>query len=84
VRFVFIALLLVVNTVGVAAQECDPNYAGACVPNVWPSDVDCAGGSGNGPYYTDGTHNFRVVGVDRYKLDTDDEDHLACEPPPRR
>jgi resuscitation-promoting factor RpfB len=28
-------------------QQCDPNYSGACVPIA--SDVDCAGGSGNGP-----------------------------------
>src|SRR5262249_2690692 len=30
-------------------QQCDPNYSGACVPIA--SDVDCAGGSGNGPAY---------------------------------
>ena len=65
------------------AQECDPNYAGSCVPNVWPQDVDCLGGRGNGPYYTDGTQSFRVVGEDRYDLDTDDPDNLACEPPRR-
>lgn len=65
------------------AQACDPNYAGSCVPNVWPADVDCAGGNGNGPYYTDGTQSFEVVGVDRYDLDTNDPDNLACEPPRR-
>ncbi len=63
------------------AQPCDPNYSGSCVPNVWPDDVDCAGGKGNGPYYTDGTQSFRVVGDDRYDLDTNDDDNLACEPP---
>ncbi len=63
------------------AQSCDPNYSGSCVPNVWPRDVDCAGGNGNGPYYTDGTQSFRVVGEDRYGLDTNDPDRLACEPP---
>ncbi len=51
------------------------------MPNVWPEDVDCAGGKGNCPYYTDGTHSFLVVGEDRYDLDTDDRDKLACEPP---
>lgn len=61
-------------------QACDPNYVGSCVPNVWPDDVDCAGGQGNGPYYTDGTLSFRVVGEDRYDLDTNDPDDLACEP----
>jgi hypothetical protein len=29
-----------------AAGRCDPDYAGACVPIA--SDVDCAGGKGNG------------------------------------
>ena len=32
--------------------SCDPNYTGACVPIA--SDVDCAGGSGNGPAYVEG------------------------------
>lgn len=50
-------------------SNCDPNYTGACVPNVYPSDVDCAGGSGNGPYYVSGP--VYVVGVDRYGLDRD-------------
>ncbi|WP_290865407.1 excalibur calcium-binding domain-containing protein [Hamadaea sp.] len=53
---------------------CDPNYAGACVPVA--SDVDCAGGSGNGPAYFSGT--ARVVGTDIYDLDRDN-DGIACE-----
>lgn len=52
---------------------CDPNYADACVPI--DSDVDCAGGKGNGPSYFDGV--ARVVGSDIYKLDGDG-DGLAC------
>jgi len=40
--------------------------------------VDCAGGKGNGPYYTDGTQSFRVIGEDRYGLDRD-HDGYACE-----
>ncbi len=48
-------------------SNCDPNYTGACVPNVYPSDVDCAGGSGNGPYYVQGP--VTVVGTDHYGLD---------------
>lgn len=56
--------------------NCDPNYTGACVPNVYPSDVDCAGGSGNGPYYVSGP--VHVIGVDHYGLDGDG-DGLACE-----
>jgi hypothetical protein len=41
-----------------AQDACDPNYADACVPIA--SDVDCAGGSGNGPEYVVGP--VRVVG----------------------
>jgi hypothetical protein len=66
------------------AQGCDPNYAGACVPNVDPADVDCLDGEGNGPYFTDGTTSFEVVGEDVYGLDTNDPDNLACEPRPAR
>jgi hypothetical protein len=58
-----------------AKQKCDPNYKGRCLkPNV--SDYDCAGGSGNGPYYVSGP--FRVVGRDHYRLDAD-RDGIACE-----
>jgi hypothetical protein len=53
---------------------CDPNYSGACVPVA--SDVDCAGGSGNGPAYVDGP--VRVVGNDIYDLDRDG-DGIACD-----
>lgn len=55
--------------------SCDPNYTG-CVPNVYPADVDCAGGSGNGPYYAQGP--VQVIGTDRYGLDRDG-DGTACE-----
>ncbi|WP_395245521.1 G5 domain-containing protein [Agromyces sp. MMS24-K17] len=53
---------------------CDPNYTGACVPIA--SDVDCAGGSGNGPEYVWGP--VRVVGSDIYDLDRDG-DGIACD-----
>jgi hypothetical protein len=56
-------------------RHCDPNYSGACVPVA--SDVDCAGGSGNGPAFFGGVAT--VVGVDIYQLDRD-RDGLACEP----
>lgn len=82
-RFLLTAIIVIAGTMSAVAQSCDPNYAGSCVPNVWPADVDCAGGEGNGPYYTDGTQSFRVVGTDRYGLDTNDQDNLACEPKPR-
>jgi hypothetical protein len=56
-------------------HHCDQNYSGRCLrPNV--SDYDCAGGSGNGPYYVSGP--FRVVGSDHYRLDSD-HDGIACE-----
>jgi hypothetical protein len=53
---------------------CDSNYAGACVPIA--SDVDCAGGSGNGPAYVRGP--VTVVGSDIYGLDND-RDGVGCE-----
>lgn len=56
-----------------AASECDENYSG-CVPIA--SDVDCAGGSGNGPAYVRGP--IRVIGSDIYDLDRDG-DGIACE-----
>jgi hypothetical protein len=58
-----------------APSGCDSNYADACVPIS--SDVDCAGGSGNGPAYFDSI--ARVVGSDIYELDRDG-DGYACEP----
>lgn len=57
-----------------APSGCDPNYAGACVPIA--SDVDCAGGSGNGPAYVRGP--VTVVGSDIYGLDND-RDGVGCE-----
>jgi len=49
------------------SSNCDPNYSGACVPIA--SDVDCAGGSGNGPAYVSGP--VYVIGTDIYDLDRD-------------
>jgi hypothetical protein len=54
------------------STACDPNYSG-CVPVA--SDVDCAGGSGNGPTYTG---QVNVIGSDIYDLDRDG-DGIACE-----
>lgn len=53
--------------------NCDPNYA-PCVPIA--SDVDCAGGSGDGPVYVRGP--IRVIGRDIYRLDSD-HDGIACD-----
>lgn len=55
-------------------SSCDANYSGACVPV--DSDVDCAGGSGNGPSYVSGP--VTVVGSDVYDLDRDG-DGTGCE-----
>ncbi|MER5700893.1 G5 domain-containing protein [Micromonospora sp. NPDC002296] len=54
-------------------RECDPNYGG-CVPIA--SDVDCTGGSGNGPAYVTGP--VRVIGDDIYDLDRDN-DGYGCD-----
>lgn len=60
-----------------AEGGCHPSYSGACVPTGF-SDVDCAGGSGNGPGYVS-EKRFRVVGPDVYGLDGNDGDGIACE-----
>ena len=57
-----------------SSGKCDPNYAGACVPIA--SDVDCAGGTGNGPAYVRGP--VQVIGQDIYRLDAD-HDGIGCE-----
>ena len=54
--------------------DCDPNYSGECVPI--DSDVDCGGGSGNGPSYVYGV--VKVVGSDIYDLDRDN-DGYGCD-----
>ncbi|MGI8984785.1 MAG: thermonuclease family protein [Acidimicrobiales bacterium] len=64
------------TTPAAPASGCHPSYAGACVPMGF-SDVDCAGGSGNGPGYVS-AKNFQVVGPDLYRLDSDG-DGIACE-----
>ncbi|MGH3762459.1 MAG: hypothetical protein ACRDTB_32535, partial [Actinophytocola sp.] len=55
------------------ASDCDENYTG-CVPVA--SDVDCAGGSGDGPAYATGP--VQVIGADVYDLDGNG-DGTACE-----
>jgi hypothetical protein len=57
-----------------AGGGCDPNYAGQCVPIA--SDVDCGGGTGNGPAYVWGA--VTIVGTDIYDLDRDG-DRIACD-----
>jgi hypothetical protein len=63
------------RTASATKRRCDPNYKGACLrPDV--SDYDCAGGSGDGPYYVRGP--VKVVGRDHYRLDAD-HDGIGCE-----
>jgi hypothetical protein len=57
-----------------AQDQCHPSYQGPCVPMA--SDVDCAGGSGNGPAYVRGP--VYVVGPDVYDLDRDGNG-VGCE-----
>lgn len=54
------------------SRDCHPSYD-PCVP--YASDVDCAGGSGDGPAYTG---PVRVIGPDEYDLDRDG-DGYGCE-----
>lgn len=65
--------LLCTTGFGSSQESCDPNYD-PCVPIA--SDVDCAGGSGNGPAYVQGP--VRVIGSDVYGLDRDG-DGIGCE-----
>ena len=53
--------------------SCNRNYGG-CVPIA--SDVDCAGGSGDGPRYVHGP--VKVIGSDVYGLDADG-DGWGCD-----
>ena len=62
-----------VPAVNRSQDACDPNYSD-CVPIA--TDVDCAGGDGNGPEYVQGP--VRVLGTDIYQLDRD-RDGIACE-----
>lgn len=55
------------------SPQCDPNYSG-CVPIA--SDVDCAGGKGDGPAYVKGP--VKVIGKDIYRLDREG-DGIGCE-----
>jgi hypothetical protein len=72
-RVLFTALLLTGAGCVSARGQCDPNYD-PCVPIA--SDVDCAGGSGNGPAYVEGP--VTVTGRDIYGLDRDGNG-IGCE-----
>lgn len=68
-----LAAIYAILVAGAAAAECHPSYEGACVPIA--RDVDCAGGSGNGPEYVRGP--LKVAGPDDYELDRDGNG-IAC------
>jgi hypothetical protein len=71
--------LTVVSTARVVEPSvtCTPGYR-PCIP-LRRSDVDCRGGSGNGPRYTRRGVVYRVRrGYDRYRLDAD-HDGWGCE-----
>ncbi|WP_331000309.1 excalibur calcium-binding domain-containing protein [Pseudosulfitobacter pseudonitzschiae] len=72
-RILVVTTLLLHLAMPTWSQGCDPNYS-PCVPIA--SDVDCAGGSGNGPAYVEGP--VTVNGSDIYGLDRDG-DGVACE-----
>lgn len=58
-----------------AAQDCVAGYS-PCIPPG--DDVDCAGGSGNGPRYVEGPIIVDQSQGDRYGLDSDG-DGVGCE-----
>lgn len=54
-------------------QGCHPSYSGCLKADA--SDYDCAGGRGNGPYYTGRVY---IYGQDVFDLDRDG-DGVGCE-----
>jgi flagellar hook assembly protein FlgD len=57
--------------------NCTQGYS-PCLVYHGGADYDCAGGSGNGPYYTKPGVVYHVTGSDPYGLDAD-HDGLGCE-----
>jgi flagellar hook assembly protein FlgD len=62
---------------GGGGANCTPGYS-PCLTYHGGADYDCAGGSGNGPYYTTPGVVYRVTGSDPYGLDADN-DGYGCE-----
>lgn len=58
------------------ASGCTPGYS-PCIPPG--DDVDCAGGSGNGPRYVEGPVTVDHAHGDPYGLDGNDNDGIGCE-----
>ena len=71
----------VAEVIAVGTYETPDNDDDSCAPGYDPcvpvaEDVDCAGGSGNGPAFVDGP--IKVTGSDPYDLDRDG-DGTACD-----
>jgi hypothetical protein len=62
---------------GGGGSNCTPGYS-PCLIYHGGADYDCAGGSGNGPYYTEPGVVYNVTGSDPYGLDADN-DGRGCE-----
>ena len=58
--------------------DCTPGYSPCLRENHGGADYDCAGGSGDGPYYTKPGVVYSVTGSDPYRLDSDN-DGRGCE-----
>ncbi|MGN6379321.1 MAG: hypothetical protein ACTHNU_10255 [Gaiellales bacterium] len=56
--------------------KCTPGYS-PCLVNHGGADYDCAGGGGNGPYFTVSGVTYTVTGSDPYHLDGN-HDGRAC------
>lgn len=65
------------NGNGGGGAGCTPGYS-PCLVYHGGADYDCAGGSGDGPYYTRPGVVYRVSGSDPYDLDSD-SDGRGCE-----
>jgi len=56
-------------------RNCHPSYD-PCISSG--SEVDCQGGTGNGPRFTRRGQTYEVTGYDEWDLDSDG-DGLGCE-----
>ena len=59
------------STLRPPVAQCDPNYAGACIPPP-PPDLDCS------DLHAMGIQTVRVVGSDPHNLDPD-HDGIGCD-----